>query len=131
MVEIPASHRDLLDGQFATLATVGPDGRPQLSEVWFLSDGDTVSLSLNDSRQKTKNLKANPAANLFLLDLAAPYRYLEIRGDAEVTPDDDYSFADRVGAKYGADLRTRDRPGQARVKVTIRPARVNAVDMRG
>jgi PPOX class probable F420-dependent enzyme len=131
MVEIPASHRDLLDGQFATLATVGPDGRPQLSEVWFLSDGDTVSLSLNDSRQKTKNLKANPAANLFLLDLAAPYRYLEIRGDAEVTPDDDYSFADQVGAKYGADLRTRDRPGQARVKVTIRPARVNAVDMRG
>ncbi len=131
MAEIPASHRDLLDGQYATLATVGPDGRPQLSEVWFLSDGDTVSLSLNDSRQKTKNLKANPAANLFLLDLAAPYRYLEIRGDAVVTPDDDYSFADRVGAKYGADLRTRDRPGQARVRVTITPVRVNAIDLRG
>ncbi len=131
MPEIPASHRDLLDGQYATLATIGPDGRPQLSEVWFLSDGETVSLSLNDSRQKTKNLKANPAANLFLLDLAAPHRYLEIRGDAEVTPDDDYSFADRVGAKYGADLRSRDRPGQARVKVTIRPVRVNAIDLRG
>jgi PPOX class probable F420-dependent enzyme len=131
MTAIPASHRDLLDGQFATLATIGRDGRPQLSEVWFLAEGDTVSISLNTTRQKTKNLLANPAANLFLLDLAVPYRYLEIRGDAEITPDDDYSFADRVGAKYQSDLREHDEPGHARVKVTIRPARVNAINMSG
>jgi PPOX class probable F420-dependent enzyme len=130
MPAIPESHRDLLDGQYATLATVGPDGRPQLSEVWFLADGDSVSLSLSTARQKTKNLLANPAANLFLLDLAVPYRYLEIRGDAEISADDDYVFADRVGAKYHADLRVHDAPGQSRVRVTIRPVRVNAVDMR-
>ena len=130
MPAIPASHRDLLDGQFATLATVGPDGRPQLSEVWFLAEDDMIGLSLNTTRQKTKNLLANPAANLFLLDLAVPYRYLEVRGDAEISADDDYSFAGRVGAKYDANLRDRDRPGQSRVKVIIRPVRVNAVDMR-
>jgi PPOX class probable F420-dependent enzyme len=124
MPEIPASHRDLLDAQVATLGTVGPDGRPQLSEIWFLADGDTVSLSLNTARQKTKNLQANPAATVLILDLANPYRYLEIRGDAEITPDDDYKFADRVGAKYQADLRDRDQPGDARVVVTIRPVRV-------
>ncbi len=131
MPAIPASHRDLLDGQFATLATVGQDGRPQVSEVWFLAEGETVRVSLNSSRQKTKNLLANPAVSIFLLDLAVPYRYLEIRGDAEVTPDEDYSFADRVGAKYGSDLREHDRPGETRVVVTVRPVRVNAVDMRG
>jgi PPOX class probable F420-dependent enzyme len=131
MPEIPASHRDLLDGEFATLATIGPDGRPQLSEVWFLAEGDSVALSLNSTRQKIKNLRANPAANLFLLDLAVPYRYLELRGDAEITPDDDYSFADQLGAKYQADLRSRDHPGESRVKVTIHPTRINAVDMRG
>ena len=131
MPEIPASHRDLLDGEFATLGTVGPDGRPQLSEVWFLAEGDTVTTSLNTSRQKTKNLRANPAVSVFLLDLAVPYRYLEIRGDAEVTPDDDYSFADKLGAKYQADLRAHDLPGHSRVKVIIRPVRINAVDMRG
>ena len=131
MPAIPASHRDLLKGEFATLGTVGPDGRPQLSEVWFLAEGDTVAISLNTSRQKTKNLRANPAANVFLLDLAVPYRYLEIRGDAEITPDDDYSFADKLGAKYRADVRSHDLPGQSRVKVTIRPVRINAVDMRG
>jgi PPOX class probable F420-dependent enzyme len=131
MPAIPASYRDLLDGQFATLATVGPDGRPQVSEVWFLADGDTVSVSLNTARQKTKNLMANPATSLFLLDLAMPYRYLELRGDAEISADDDYSFADRVGAKYDSNLRDHDQPGQSRVKVTIRPVRVNAVNMRG
>jgi PPOX class probable F420-dependent enzyme len=131
MPAIPAAYRDLLDGQFATLATIGPDGRPQVSEVWFLADGDQIAISLNDSRQKTKNLRANPAASVFLLDLAMPYRYLEIRGDAEITPDDDYAFADRVGAKYQSDLRVHDQPGDSRVIVTINPTRVNAVDMRG
>jgi len=131
MPAIPPSHRDLLDGQVATLATIGPDGRPQLSAVWFLADGDTVRLSLNTARQKTKNLRANPAASLFLLDLADPYRYLELRGEAETSPDDDYAFADRVGAKYNADLRDHDQPGQSRVVVTIHPVRVNAVNMHG
>jgi PPOX class probable F420-dependent enzyme len=131
MTEIPSSHRDLLDGQVATLATVGPDGRPQLSEIWFLADGDEICISLNSARQKTRNLHARPAATVFLLDLANPYRYLEVRGDAEITPDDDYVFADQVGAKYNSDLREHDQPGQSRVKVTIRPARVNAIDMRG
>jgi len=131
MPAIPSSHQDLLNGQFATLGTVGPDGRPQLSEVWFLADGDTLKISLNAARQKTKNLLVNPGVSLFLLDLAVPYRYLEIRGDAEITPDDDYSFADRFGAKYQADLRAHDGPGDRRVVVTIRPTRVNAVDMRG
>jgi PPOX class probable F420-dependent enzyme len=122
---IPDSHRDLLSTQVGTLATIGPDGRPQQTEVWFLAAGDTVAISLNTSRQKTKNLMASPAVSFLILDLANPYRYLEIRGDAEITPDDDYVFADKVGAKYGSDLREHDEPGVSRVVVTIRPVRVN------
>ncbi len=130
MTEIPDSHRDLLTSAVATLATIGPDGRPQLSEVWFLADDGSVSISLNTSRQKTKNLMARPQCCLFILDLSVPQRYLELRGDAEVTPDDDYSFADLVGKKYGSDLRDHDRPGDRRVVVRILPQRVNAIDMR-
>ena len=130
MPSIPASHLDLLEASVAVLATVGPDGRPQQSVVWFLADGDLVRVSLNDSRQKTKNLLRNPVVDLLILDLAHTYRYLEIRGDAQIEPDPDYVIADRVGAKYGnADLRDHDRPGQSRVVLTIRPTRINAVDM--
>ncbi len=130
MPDIPDSHHDLLDSRFATLAPVGADGRPQLSEVWFVRKGDSVAISLNSSRQKTKNLMRRPACTLFILDLANRY-YLELRGDAELLPDVDYRLADRVGDKYGADLREHDRTDETRVVVWLRPIRVNAVNMRG
>jgi PPOX class probable F420-dependent enzyme len=130
-LSVPDSHRDLLGAPVATLATIGPDGRPQVSAVWFLAEEDAVRVSLNTSRQKTKNLQAKPAVNLFILDTANPSRYLEIRGDAEIEPDNSYAFADKVGAKYRADLRQMDGPGEDRVVLTIRPTRVNAVNMGG
>lgn len=125
MTTIPDSHRDLLNAQVAVLGTIGSSGRPQLSGIWFLAEDDTVKLSLNTARQKLKNLQANPKCSLIIFG-DPPYRYIELRGDAEITPDDDYSFAAKVGAKYGADLRTRDNPGDTRVVVTIHPARVVA-----
>lgn len=126
MPSIPDSHRDLLDGMVATLATIGSSGYPQMSELWFLAEGDTIRLSLNSSRQKTKNLMDRPACGLLLLDLANPHRYLELRGDAEIEPDPEYAFADQVAAKYGTDLRNMDQPGESRVVVTLRASRVRA-----
>jgi PPOX class probable F420-dependent enzyme len=124
MTSIPETHRDLLGEQVLTLGTIGPSGRPQLSVVWFLAEDDTIKISLNTTRQKVKNLLANPACSVIIVG-NPPYKYVEIRGDAEITPDDDYEFADKIGAKYGgADLRTRDNPGDKRVVVTIKPARV-------
>jgi len=128
---IPENFRDLLSTDCATLATIAPDGRPQLTEVWFLADGDNVALSLNTTRYKTRNLMRRPECSLFILDPASPYRYLELRGDAEISADDDYEFADKLGAKYTANLRVMDKPGEKRVVVRIRPAQVNAVKMGG
>jgi PPOX class probable F420-dependent enzyme len=128
--DFPETHRDLLDAQFATLATLGKDGGPQLTEVWFLFEDGEVKVSLNESRLKTKNLAARPQCSLFILDLANPFRFLDVRGTARLEPDDDYAFAERVGAKYGgADLRDHDAPGERRVVVSIEPTNVFAVDM--
>ena len=69
---VPDAFRDLLEAQVATLATVGPDGRPQLSAVWFLHDDGELKVSLHATRQKTKNLRHNPAVNLFVLDPKNP-----------------------------------------------------------
>jgi len=131
MTDFPQSHRDLLDGQVASLATIGRDGFPQVTEIWFLHDAGEVKLSLNTSRLKTRNLQRNPQCSLLLLDLQNPYRYLEVRGTARLDPDDDYAFARKLGAKYGADLKVHDQPGESRVAVTIEPANVYAVDMSG
>jgi PPOX class probable F420-dependent enzyme len=130
MTTSPDSHRDLLDAQVATLGTIDGDGFPQLTEVWFLFEDADFKISLNDSRLKTRNLMKRPQCSLLVLDLANPYRYLEIRGNARIEPDHDYAFAQTVGAKYGgADLREHDRPGEQRVTVTIEPTNVYAVDM--
>ena len=126
MATIPESHADLLQADTAILATIGPDEYPQVTALWFLRDEDgLVKLSLNTSRQKVKNLRGHPACTLFIIDPANPYRTLEIRAQAELSPDDDYAFADKLSRKYGADLRTMDQPGQRRVVVTLRPVKVN------
>jgi PPOX class probable F420-dependent enzyme len=127
---IPETHKDLLQTDVAALATIGASGYPQVTALWFLYDDDgLVKLSLNTARQKTKNLQARPECTLFILDRKDPRRTLEIRARAEIAPDDDYAFADRLGKKYGADLRGMDRPGESRVSVTLRPVRIRAIDL--
>jgi PPOX class probable F420-dependent enzyme len=126
--EVPDSHKDLLDAQIGVLGTVGGNGRPQLSAVWFLGEADgTVRISLNSSRQKLKNLQARPQASLLIQDPASGYRYLEIRGAVDIADDPDYAFAKKIGAKYGgADVRDHDGPADTRHVVTITPDRVVA-----
>lgn len=130
MTTVPETHRDLLKTDTAILATVGQDGYPQVTALWFLFDEDeTLKLSLNTTRQKVKNLQKHSECTLFILDRANPLRTLEVRARAEISPDDDYSFAAKLGQKYGVDLRTMDQPGERRVLVTLRPIKINAIDL--
>jgi PPOX class probable F420-dependent enzyme len=125
MTAIPDTHRDLLDGPVGMLATLGPDGQPQVTALWFLFDGTDVRLSVNESRQKAKNLMNDPRVTLFVADPANPYRTLEVRATADWQVDEDRSLAQAVGAKYDTDLSTRDNPGERRLAVTLRPVKVN------
>jgi len=129
MAEFPESHRYLLDAQFATLATLEPNGLPQLSEIWFLHDDGELRLSLNGTRRKTQNLQARPECALLILDVENPFKYLEVRGRARLDLDDDHAFADKLHGKYGADVSAYDKPGEQRFAVTIEPSRIRAVDM--
>jgi PPOX class probable F420-dependent enzyme len=128
MVTIPETHKDLLNAGVGILATNGPDGRPQVTALWFLYDeaDGLVKISLNTERYKVKNLERDPHCSFFVLDVANPGRTLELRGDAEITPDPDFAFADRIGAKYGGvNLRNIGAPGHKRVVVTIHPVKVH------
>lgn len=127
MTTIPKSHQELLKADVAVLATIGPDGYPQVSALWFLLDEDgTIRLSLNTKRQKVRNLQNHPECTLFILDPATPYRTLEIRARAEIEPDEGYAFASKLGSKYGnVDFSTIDQPGETRVVVSLHPVKVN------
>ena len=129
-IDLPEEYRYLLDANVATLATVEPDGTPQLSELWFLHDEGEIRLSLNTARRKTQNLSQRPQCSLLILDLENPFKYVEIRGRARIE-DDDGSFAHKLHGKYDADVAAYDKPGEGRVVVTIEPTRIRPVDKSG
>src|SRR5262245_34600681 len=92
MSQIPESHRDLLSADTGILATIGLDGQPQVTALWFLYDDDgLVRLSLSPERQKTKNLRHHSECTFFILDCDNRLRSLEIRARAEITPDGNYT----------------------------------------
>ncbi|WP_406272395.1 PPOX class F420-dependent oxidoreductase [Nocardia sp. NBC_00881] len=127
MNAIPDTHRDLLDAaHIATLSTVGADGTPQVTALWYLADGNTVATSLMTSRQKYKNIVAHPKATLFIADPANPYRTLEIRATATIEPDPGLALFDRVVRHYGQDPDTFPAPREDRVVLRLTPTRVVA-----
>src|SRR5699024_3499798 len=126
MATIPESHRDIIErSQVVILGTSGPEGEPQVTALWFHVEGDTLRLSVNESRQKLKNLQRDPRASAFFIDHENPYRTIELRGSVSIEPDPGYAFADKVGTKYGSDLRDMDGPGQTRSTVTFTIDKIN------
>ena len=100
--------------------------------MWFCTTRGRLKLSLNTARLKTMNMQARPECSLFILDLADPYRYLEVRAAPGSSPTTTTRSPTRSGAKYGGtDLRKIDQPGQTRVVVTIEPVNVWPVNMHG
>ncbi|MBO0877124.1 MAG: PPOX class F420-dependent oxidoreductase, partial [Pseudonocardia sp.] len=92
-VPLSATARNLVDGvNFATVATLNPDGSPQNSVVWVARDGDAVLFSTTTGRRKARNLARDPRVSLSIHAADDPYNYVEIRGVAEVTRDEDGTF---------------------------------------
>ncbi|OHV06203.1 PPOX class F420-dependent oxidoreductase [Mycobacterium talmoniae] len=127
MPTIPDTHRDLVEAPLiASLATVGPDGTPQVTAIWFVAEGNTIELSLLATRQKYKNMVARPQATLFLIDPKNPFRTLEIRGTAEAGEDPDLALFEKVVRHYGHEPASFPVPNEGRVAITLRPTRVVA-----
>src|SRR5581483_8166331 len=81
MAEIPGKFRDLFEKKaFASLATLMPDGRPQVTPIWIDFDGQHLLINSAKGRQKDKNMRREPRVSLSIQDPENPYRYLEVRG---------------------------------------------------
>jgi PPOX class probable F420-dependent enzyme len=131
-VTIPESHRNLLDVQTAVLATIGKDGLPQLTAIWFFYDEAeaVVKLWLIDSRQKARNLRTNPNVSLFIMDPKNAFRTLEIRCRAEVVDDPEFTAMKGIAVKYDVtDFSLFDGPGDTRSAVTLHPVKVVPLDL--
>jgi PPOX class probable F420-dependent enzyme len=127
---IPNNFRDLFDKKaFANLATLMPDGTPQVTPVWCDFDGEHVLFNTAVGRVKDKNLQREPRTSLAIVDPENPYRYLEVRGRvAERTEKGADEHIDKLAKKYlGVDKYPNRRPGEVRVIYKIKPERVSSM----
>jgi PPOX class probable F420-dependent enzyme len=113
---------------FATVATVQPDGSPQLSVVWIKRDGDDVLISTTIGRRKETNLRRDPRVTVMINPPNAPYTYAEIRGTATLTTGDAQELINELSRKYTgkdyADFNPASKDDAERVVVRITPHKV-------
>jgi PPOX class probable F420-dependent enzyme len=128
--EIPEKFRDLFRKRaFAHLATLMPDGQPQVSPVWIDFDGRYVVFNTARDRQKDRNLRRDPRVSLSILDPENPYRYLEVRGRvAEITEEGADAHIDRLAKKYlDLDKYPYRQAGEVRVMFKIAPEHATGI----
>jgi len=131
MATIPETHRDLLTTKkaFAQLATLNPDGSPQVTPVWVDYDGTHVLINTAKGRVKAKNLAREPRVAISLSDPDNPYRYLGIQGRVVgMTEAGGDAHIDKMAKKYlGKDSYPYRTAGEVRIIVTIAPDKVHTV----
>ena len=123
-------YRDIFDKKaFCHLATVGSDGRPQVTPVWCDFDGTHVRVNTARGRVKDRNLKTNPRVALSAQDPDNPYRYVQVRGRVtEMTEKGADEHIDALAKKYmGKDKYPYRQPGEVRVMVKITPESVQGM----
>ena len=119
-----SKYRDIFDKKtFASLATVMPDGTPQVTPVWIDYDGKHVLVNSARGRRKDKNMKVGSPVALALIDPDNAYRYVQVRGRvAEVTEQGADQQIDRMAKKYlDKDKYPFRQPGEVRVIYKIEP----------
>ena len=129
MQPLPDSVKKLIeDKTYANVATLMPDGSPQVTQTWVDHDGDTVLINTFEGSQKYKNAKRNPKIALDVVDSTNAYRVAVIRGRViDVTFDGAEDHIDRMAKKYlGMDKYERRRPDMKRVLIKIEPTHVMA-----
>ena len=119
---VPTQYHDLLASTaLGHLATVTPNGKPQVNPVWFIAEQDTLYLGARAETLKLRNMCSNPHVALSISDPAKPGRYLELRGEVvNFELFETLEWVNQLARKYtGADF-PPDTAGDPRYKLTVR-----------
>jgi len=127
----PPNYLDLLDEKTKALlylATTMPNGSPQVTPVWFDTDGDYIRVNTNEGRIKDRNMKARPHVAMVIQDPHDPYRYLGIRGEVvSHTTEGADEHINKLSIQYD-DKPWTYRNGQRRIIYKIRPIHFDSHD---
>lgn len=127
----PAVRQLILAPNLGFLATLMPDGSPQVTPVWIDTDGEHILVNTAEGRQKPRNLRRDPRVALAVVDWQNPYRYAQIRGRVvELTHEGADEHIDRLAKKYlGQDRYPFRQPGERRLLIKIRPEHLHTMGL--
>ena len=131
MKNVPETHLDLLNNEkkaFLYLTTLMSNGAPQVTPVWFNTDGEYILINTAIGRVKDRNMRVRPQVALCIQDPSNPYRYLQIHGKVvEFTTEGADDHIDALTLKYrGIPKYPSRRPGEQRIKYKIQIEKVDA-----
>jgi PPOX class probable F420-dependent enzyme len=127
---IPEKYHDLFQKKaFCSLATLMPDGKPQVTPVWCDFDGKHVIVNSAKGRVKDRNMRRDPRVSVAVIDPDNPYRYLQLQGRVvEITENGADQHIDKMAKKYlGMDKYPNRQPGEVRVLYKIEPERAQTM----
>ena len=123
-MNFPEEFLDLIKDEtkaYLFLATTMPDGSPQVTPIWFNTDGEHILINTNEGRVKDRNMKARPKVAMVIQDPSTPYRYLQVRGEvAEYVREGADEHINQLSLKYDNKPWTY-REGQKRIIYKIKP----------
>ena len=127
----PGFKKLLSEPVFAEIATLMPDGSPQITQVWVDTDGEHVLINTAENRQKTRNVQRDPRVAVNVVDPKNAWRLASVRGKVvDVTTDGADDLIDRLAQKdLGQEKYPNRRPGEVRVTLKIAPEKVNEVGL--
>ena len=129
MDELSDKDLEIFEGKnFAHLATVMPDGSPQVTPVWVSVEGDQILVNTSEGRVKTNNVRRDPRIALSILDADEPYgRVVQVRGRVkEMIPEGAVEHIDALAKKYlSKDRYPWLQEDETRVILKIEPEYVN------
>ena len=121
---LPQQARRILDKKtFAHLATLMPDGSPQVTPVWVDYEGDRIVVNTAEGRVKPRNVRNDPRVAVSATDPDNPYEAVIVRGRvAELTHEGADEHIDSLARKYlDIDRYPFRQSGEQRVKIYIEP----------
>ena len=122
MADFPADYLDLANKKvaYASLATLMPDGTPQVTLIWFDHSPGIIHLNTAAGRVKAQNMQEGAKVALSIMDPDNPYRYVQIRGHVvRTTMDGAQKQIDALSHKYLGKDYPFGRPGEERISVDV------------
>lgn len=125
MISLFEEHKEMLVDEakaLAFLATLMPDGSPQVTPVWFSTDGEHILVNSAVGRVKDKNMRERPEVTVAIMDLSDSYNYMQVRGKVvEITEEGAVEHINSLAKKYTNRDEFDVPEGQTRVLYKIKP----------